>query len=216
MYNPSLHPFSMGLCTLLLLYAIMPCFGPYTRILPLVSMLFRTYILTFPHILNEPCTIMHTWYLIIFHRYPYARGQRLLVDLFERAGKMYYECNRRHEFVLHILHLNVPQLFAIEYCGQQCNEEDKEVVTKFCSILVKYGTMDTQYFLRKQLDDVLVWFTYYIYYLLWFYVWKYASIIESEFKLTFFGAQSSLTVSESVDWMMLTCQYPLTLKCVRS
>ena len=73
---------------------------------------------------------------------------------------MYNESNRSQEFVLHILHLNVSQLFAIEYCGQQCNEEDKEVVTKFCNILVKYGTMDTQYFLRKQLDDILVGYHY--------------------------------------------------------
>lgn len=104
--------------------------------------------------------LYYTFLVLLLHRYQHAREQRLLVDFFERAGKKYYESTRRQEFVPHILHLNVPQLFAIECWEQKHNKEDEEVVTKFCNILEKYGTMDPQYFLRKQLDDILVWFSY--------------------------------------------------------
>lgn len=123
---------------------------------------------------------------------------------------MYYENNRSHEFVLHILHLNVSQLFAIECCGQQCNEEDKEVVTKFCNILVKYGTMDTEYFLRKQLDDVLVCFAYCIYY----FTMVLCTDVYTRFLVH--NQHSLYRVDRLSKWMMKTCQYPLTVKCVRS
>ena len=135
---------------------------------------------------------------LTFHRYPHAREQRLLVDLFERAGKMYYDSDRSQEFVAHILHLNVPQLFAIERSGQQINEEDNKIVTKFCNVLVKYGTMDTQYFLKKQLDYILVWITY-------LFIYKCIPVSVGECS-AFLASGSDPTVSEMKPSLNFACE----------
>lgn len=78
-----------------------------------------------------------------------------MVDFFERAGRAYSQSYRCDKFVLHILRMKVPRLFAIEHKGEQPSKDDEEVVNKFCIILKKHGVMEAKH-LMGQLDKIMV------------------------------------------------------------
>ena len=67
-------------------------------------------------------------------RFSGAHNHHYLLDFLQSVAEHYYQDGRAGDFIMHLLQLNVPKLFAVEVGG----DKDEAVCRKFSSFLKNY------------------------------------------------------------------------------